>query len=162
MPELYVDDVARRRTLRLMTARALVRRCPRCGARHVFRHWVVMAERCPGCGYKFEREEGFWFGAYNINLCMTLALLFFVFIWLIARQDSNAGASIVPPLLVGLFVCIPFPLIFYPVSKTLWAAIDLATSPLELREIIAALDAVEPIAPVVGWEPPTPGSPQRR
>ena len=53
MPELYVDDVARRRTLRLMTARALVRRCPRCGARHLFRHWVVMAERCPGCGYRF-------------------------------------------------------------------------------------------------------------
>ena len=28
--------------------------------------------------------------------------------------------------------------------------------------VIAALDAVEPIRPVVGWEPPTPGPPQRR
>jgi uncharacterized protein (DUF983 family) len=162
VPELYADDVARRRTLRLMTVRALACRCPRCGARKVFKHWVRMAERCPGCGYRFEREEGFWFGAYNINLCVTLALLFFVFIWLIARQDGNAGASIIPPLVVGLFVCIVFPVVFYPASKTIWAAIDLATNPLELREIIAALDAVEPIAPVPDWDPPTPESRQDR
>ena len=34
-----------------------------------------MAERCPRCGMRFEREEGFFLGAYVVNFAVTEGLL---------------------------------------------------------------------------------------
>src|ERR1700730_624065 len=51
----------------LMIARGIIRHCPRCGSGHLFSSWFKLRERCPGCGMRFEREEGFWLGGYVIN-----------------------------------------------------------------------------------------------
>src|SRR5207249_10444888 len=54
-----------------MFVRGLLRRCPRCGYRPVFRRWVTMVDHCPGCGYRFERDEGFVLGVMAINIALT-------------------------------------------------------------------------------------------
>ena len=58
-----------------MVGRGALRRCPRCGARHLFSSWFRMVERCPGCRLRFERESDFFLGAYVINLAVTEGLL---------------------------------------------------------------------------------------
>ncbi len=50
-----------------MLGRGVCKRCPLCGTGKLFTRWFRMKERCPGCGYLFEREEGFFLGAYVIN-----------------------------------------------------------------------------------------------
>ena len=51
--------------------RGLIRHCPNCGQGRLFRRWFRMVDRCPRCGHQFDREEGFWLGAYVINFAVT-------------------------------------------------------------------------------------------
>ncbi len=126
----------------LLLKRGLRKRCPRCGARGLYSGWFRMRERCPECGFKFEREPGFFIGAYLINFAIVEGLLFVVvmaFVFVLAN-DSRAG--IVAPLAIGAVLAVAGPLAFYPYSRTIWSAIDLAMTPLELEEIVAAQEAV--------------------
>ena len=105
-----------------MLGRGLTRRCPRCGSGHLFRHWVQMVPDCPRCGLHFEREAGYWTGAMAINVVLVGGAFTVVFV--IAMALTIPDVPVAP--LLAFFV--PFmliaPLIAYPVSKTLWVAID--------------------------------------
>ena len=48
--------------------RALTRRCPYCGGPGIYEGYFALRERCPSCGVRFEREEGYFLGAYALNL----------------------------------------------------------------------------------------------
>lgn len=115
-----------------MVARALARRCPVCGQRHIFRRWFQMLERCPGCDLRFERIEGHWTGALGMNTILSFGtLLITLFVGFgITYPDVPA----VPLLVVALVVAGVCPFLFFPYSKTLWLAIDLAMRPLEPGE----------------------------
>lgn len=115
-----------------MLGRALLRRCPRCGSGKLFTRWFHMAERCPGCRFRFDRraEEGAFLGAYVLNLAVTegaLAAVLFGFI--IVRANSDGGAHLWPVFVIGGIVAVVLPLAFYPFSRTVWVAIDLAARP---------------------------------
>ncbi|HUR24224.1 MAG TPA: DUF983 domain-containing protein [Acidimicrobiales bacterium] len=121
-----------------MVGRALLRRCPCCGAGGLFTRWFQMADRCPQCRFRFERrvEEGAFLGAYVLNLAVTegaLALVLFGFI--IVRANSDAGVRLWPVFVLGGLVAVVLPLAFYPFSRTLWVAIDLAARPAQLDEL---------------------------
>lgn len=58
-------------------------RCPRCFEEPVFSWIAIMRKKCPGCGYVFEREPGYFIGAM-------------VFSYLVG------AFSIVPTLVIGL------------------------------------------------------------
>ncbi|MDQ1480657.1 MAG: hypothetical protein QOI44_1518 [Actinomycetota bacterium] len=107
-----------------MLWRGLTRRCPRCGSGHLFRHWVKMVPDCPRCGLHFEREAGYWTGAMAINVVLVGGVFTVLFVIAIALTIPDVPVA---PLL-AFFV--PFmllaPLVAYPVSKTLWVAIDRA------------------------------------
>ena len=110
-----------------MVLRGLVRRCPNCGAGRLYRHWFRMVDKCPRCGHIFDREEGFWLGAFVINFAVTevaLGLVCAGYI-LVSASDNSSSTPIGPWLAAGLAVAIIVPLFFYPFSKTIWAAIDL-------------------------------------
>ncbi len=115
-----------------MLGRGLVRRCPNCGQGHLFRQWLKMNDRCPQCGLYFEREEGYWTGAVAINTVFTelvfiaVTATFVIWTW--------PDVPMVPILAGAIALNIVFPLFFYPISKTLWVAIDLMLHPLEERE----------------------------
>ena len=129
-------------TWEAMLKRGARRHCPRCGGGHVFDGYFRMKERCPTCGYKFEREQGFFVGAYLINFAITEGLLFILMMVFIAILNADNEANQAPILAVGIALAILGPTLFYPFARTIWSAIDLGMTPLELPEIVAANDHV--------------------
>ena len=113
-----------------MLGRALLRRCPRCGARHIFRSWFTMVERCPGCDLEFERENDFFLGAYVVNLGVTEGLLLLGLFAYIFAAVNNDDLPLAPVLVCALVLAVVGPLIFFPFSRTIWSAIDLAMRPV--------------------------------
>jgi uncharacterized protein (DUF983 family) len=147
-----------------MILRGLVKHCPRCGAGHLFDGYFRLKERCPRCGYRFDREEGFFTGTYLINFAVTEGLLFVVMMALIVVLSRNPDTAIAPILLVALGAAIVAPIAFYPHARTTWAALDLAMRPLEpVEEAEALLASQSPPAatPAEGGGPPAGSPPQR-
>ena len=118
-----------------MLARGLVKHCPLCGSGKLFAGWFRMKERCPGCGYLFEREEGFFLGAYVINLVIAQgAVIVLAVVPAIVLLARNPDTSIVPMVVAGVAGAILAPLVFYPFSKTIWTAFDLILRPVHWLE----------------------------
>ena len=100
-----------------------------------------MQERCPRCDFRLERIEGHWLGALGINTIVTFsAVLIAVVVGFLATYPGPLAPAVVAVVATAVVV----PLAFFPVSKTLWSAIDLAMRPLEPD------DDVDP-----RWIPPT-------
>ncbi len=118
-----------------MLGRGLLKHCALCGSGGLFVGWFRMKERCPRCGYRFEREEGFFLGAYVINLAVTQGLLLLLAVVpLIVLLDRSPDQSLAPVIAGGLAAALAGPLAFYPFSKTVWTAIDLILRPVNAPE----------------------------
>jgi len=126
----------------VMLARGLVRGCPRCGGKRLFEGWFTMTDHCPTCGLRFEREEGFFLGAWVMNYAAASLVVAIVLVAVIAIEVAHPGANLVPIALVGMASAVITPIVCYPFSKTLWVAIELIMRPLDPREVAAA-DQVE-------------------
>lgn len=113
-----------------MLGRGLRGRCPRCGSGRVFATWFRLAEHCPSCRLRLERESDFFLGAYVINLAVTEGLLAVVLFAYVLWASTHPGAPLRPAVVAGLVVAVAAPALFFPVSRTLWAAIDLAMRPV--------------------------------
>lgn len=63
-------------------------RCPKCEEGRIFAskgnifllRAPVMHEHCPHCGYKFEREPGYFLGAMYVSYGLTVAEMLFSFL----------------------------------------------------------------------------------
>jgi uncharacterized protein (DUF983 family) len=123
-----------------MVVRGFVKRCPRCGGGGLFEGWLRMRPRCPRCGMCFEREEGFFLGAFVVNLgVMLLALAAAIAVGVaVTLPDPPPGKLAAGAMVVGVLV----PILFYPMSKTVWSAVDVAMHPLEPDEVESARRAV--------------------
>jgi uncharacterized protein (DUF983 family) len=115
-----------------MVARGLRRRCPRCGGSGWWTGWLKRVPRCRSCGYRYEREDGFSLGAITMNIMVTFGLLAIVLAVGIGLSYPNL--AVVPILIVGGVVVLVLPVVFYPFSYTVWAAIDLLMHPLDAGE----------------------------
>jgi len=108
--------------------RGLTRRCPVCGEWKIFEGWFVMLPCCPQCGFVFERQEGQFIGGIGVNTSVTAIsiVLSMILGFAITAPDFSL------PWILGttIAVSVVVPLLFFPVSKTLWAAIDLLMIPL--------------------------------
>lgn len=125
-----------------LISRGLRRRCPRCGGGDVFENRWLLAERCPTCGLRFMREPGFRLGAWFLNyLFVAILHLVAVMVWIVWRSNNPGG--VMWPMVIAATTIIVIPILTYPWSLTLWSAVDLAMTPLELREIVDAQDALE-------------------
>ena len=130
-----VRDIEQAPTPARMLMRGAIKRCPNCGARGLFTNWFRMAERCPTCDYRFEREEGFFLGAYVMNLAIAQGLVMLLAVVpTIVLLNADADASLVPAMVGGLIGAVLAPLFFYPFSKTLWVAIELTLRPVDETE----------------------------
>jgi uncharacterized protein (DUF983 family) len=139
--------VPARASVPAMLWRGMRKRCPRCGGRRLFEGWYHMKARCPSCGVRFERESGFFLGAYVINYGITGLCLGAVMVALIVRLAMDPQGSIIPFLVAGASVAVIVPLVAYPFGKTVWAAIDLAMRPLDAAEEAEALLAQQDLGP---------------
>ena len=94
-----------------------------------------MAERCPRCGMRFEREEGFFLGAYVVNFGVTEGLMLLLLIAYVLVQANNPdGVPVLPVVLAAVGAAVLMPLAFYPLSRTIWVAVELVMRPLEIDE----------------------------
>jgi hypothetical protein len=83
-----------------------------------------MVPDCPRCGLHFEREQGYWVGAVAVNTIIVGALFTVALVTAMVLTVPNIPwgavlAIVLPVMAIG-------PLFFYPFSKTIWCAIDLA------------------------------------
>ncbi len=107
-----------------MLRRAARLRCPRCGGGGLFARWFGMAPACPTCRLDFEREEGYWTGAMMVNLAVTEGVFLVVFVGLVLATAPDVPWRTVLIVVVALNLALP--LVFFPFSRTLWLAGDLA------------------------------------
>lgn len=87
-----------------------------------------MAERCPRCNLKFEREQGQFVGAVGMNTIVSFGAVLVALILGFVLSGPNPEA--VPILVPVLTVVLVVPAVFFPMSKGIWGAIDLLTEPL--------------------------------
>jgi hypothetical protein len=81
----------------------------------------------------FERIEGHWLGAIGINTIVSLgALLIVTVVGLVATFPE---LPLLPLMATNLGVAVLAPIVFFPFSRTLWTAIDIAIRPLEPHEV---------------------------
>jgi hypothetical protein len=95
-----------------------------------------MKPTCPRCGLRFEREEGFFLGAFVVNFgVMLLTMAAFIAIAVaVTLPDPDPVKLAIGGVVVGVVV----PVFFYPMSRTFWSAIDLIMKPLEPEEVAEA------------------------
>ena len=92
-----------------------------------------MYERCPVCGWRFEREEGYWTGAIAVNLTVTV-LLIVVILVPIAVALATSQIPILLLMIVSLPLPILLPLLFFRHAKSLWMSFDFMIHPVEPDE----------------------------
>jgi uncharacterized protein (DUF983 family) len=118
--------------------RGLSRRCPVCGETRIRQGYFRLKESCPRCGLRFTRLDGQWSGDIGINTIVTFSLLYVVLLGgtLLMWGDLKVG------LLAGAAagVVLVFPVLFVPVAKTLWLAIDLIMRPPQPDEFEVPVD----------------------
>ena len=115
--------------------RGLTMACGVCGARGVFEKWgmLSMTQDCPRCGLHFERMEGHSLGAVAINTVVSAALvLIAVALGLVVLGTDVSTSSL---LLIAAPVGVLFPILFDPISRTLWNAIELLMRPVSDDEL---------------------------
>jgi hypothetical protein len=95
-----------------------------------------MNENCERCGLHFEREPGYWVGAMIINTTVIFATFLVTFGGLVLATWPDVPWTTV--LVITLAVNLIVPTVFYPLSKTIWLALEMSWHPLEPEEIQAA------------------------
>ena len=98
-----------------MILRGALGACPRCGHRKLWVHWFKMKERCPTCGYKIARDEGFWLGGYVMNVVIGEGLLALHLLIFAGYILNHPDASIRPWMTVAVVLALVPPILLFPV-----------------------------------------------
>ena len=132
-----------------MLFRGALRRCPWCGGRGAFfTGWFAKGEHCQTCGLRWRRGDvGYELGAAAIAAIITLGPLIIALGLTIGFTWPKL--EVVPMLAVFLPIALLLPLLTYPLSYTIWQAIDLTMRPVQVEDFDAAfvLDGALPAAP---------------
>jgi uncharacterized protein (DUF983 family) len=105
------------------------RRCPVCSSTECFESYFRMRPRCPRCNFSLERIEGHWIGALGMNTVVSFGALLLTLVGGLVLMWPDP--AVLPLLVACVGVALVVPILFFPVSRTLWSAIDLAMRPLE-------------------------------
>jgi uncharacterized protein (DUF983 family) len=109
----------------VLLARGITRRCPWCGDRKAyFTGWFSRQERCRSCGHAYRRgDHAFELGAITANIILTfLGVLFTVLVLIVLTAPD---VPVLGVTVATASVALVGPALFYPISFTLWQAIDL-------------------------------------
>lgn len=114
----------------MIFTRALRLRCPHCGDRGMFRHWFAMHDHCTHCGISL--ASGNSVGANLLNLLLAELILVAVLAGLVVRTWPDPPWDLLQFGAPALMVIAP--LAFFPLSRALFVAIDLAMHPQALPD----------------------------
>jgi drug/metabolite transporter (DMT)-like permease len=84
-----------------------------------------MHERCPACGLKFEREEGYFLGAMYIGYALGLGTiaLFGLVLWWLAHWTFQTTVT------VAVLLFLPLAPLLTIVARVLWIYLDQTIDP---------------------------------
>src|SRR5438270_3217417 len=94
--------------------------CPRCRSGKIFRKsvWLFpgMFERCPACGLKFEREDGYFLGAMYIGygLGVGAIAILAVLVWAVS------GRPLLTSVVAGIVLFLPLAPVLTWMARVLW------------------------------------------
>lgn len=94
-----------------------------------------MVHVCPRCGLVFRRIDGQWLGSWFLNICVAQAAVALALI--IGVAITWPAPPMWPIGIATVLVAVAVPFLFFPFSRTIWTAIDLAMRPLEFEEGVA-------------------------
>lgn len=117
-----------------MLWRGVRRRCPWCGGRGAFfTGWFAKQDRCRTCGIDWRRGyEGFELGALAISAFVCLgSLIVGLSIGAIATSPDIPVREMILALGAGAII---LPVVVYPVSYTVWQAVDIAMRPPDVAD----------------------------
>ncbi|HUF11775.1 MAG TPA: DUF983 domain-containing protein [Longimicrobiales bacterium] len=122
-----VDEAAEPSGVR-MIRRGLARRCPWCGGGNLFPSWFTIRDRCPTCGLRLDRgETDFWIGAWMLNLVgVETAFTALLVTGIVILWPDVPWRAVTWTGVIGM---IALPLLLFPISRTLWLAIDMTLHP---------------------------------
>jgi uncharacterized protein (DUF983 family) len=138
-PRIQPIDVAPSRPTLL--ARGLTRRCAWCGDRRAyFTGWFKRQERCRKCGHAYRRgDAAFELGAITANIILTFGCLLLTILVLVVATAPDV--PVVGVVVAAGAVALVGPALFYPLSFTLWQAIDIWMRPPTDAELRGEADA---------------------
>ena len=93
----------------------------------------AMVQDCPNCGLHFERMEGHSLGAVAVNTVVSSGLVLTVVTLALVIFGTDVSTSFL--LSVAAPVGLIFPVLFDPVSRTLWNALELLMRPAQPDEL---------------------------
>ena len=103
--------------------------CPRCREGKIFRRSgflrPAMHERCPACGLKFEREEGYFLGAMYIGYGLALAAISLLALLLWAAMRWPFQRTVIG----GVLLFLPMAPFLTVMARVLWIYLDQAVDP---------------------------------
>ena len=108
-----------------MLGRALLLHCPRCGGGGIFHHWLKPRAQCPRCGIALDRgERDHWLGGYAVNLVASELIWAASMVTILVVRWPDVPWDFLTYGGATLMVVLPF--FFFPFSRTIWLALDLA------------------------------------
>ena len=121
-----------------MIRRSLLRHCPRCGNHRAwFTNWFKQGERCINCGIKRTRDpDGHELGSMTIASVINISLI--VIAMGIAIALTAPEVPVLTLYIVLASAALVFPILTWPMTHTLWMAIDLIVRPMSPDEAAEA------------------------
>ena len=102
-------------------------RCPRCRQFSIWRGMFAMHPVCGVCGFRFERQAGYFIGAIYVSYTATTVLAFPIWFVMVFALDLSWWTAIAT---VAAMVVVLYPLIFR-YSRVIWLYVDLRLDPPE-------------------------------
>jgi uncharacterized protein (DUF983 family) len=92
-----------------------------CGGDAPFQGLIAMHQVCRSCGYRYERESGYFLGAIYVNYGATSIIL--IALWFVLEAALDLGR--LTHTLIWIAFAVVFPLLFHRHARALWMAFDL-------------------------------------
>jgi uncharacterized protein (DUF983 family) len=124
-----------------MLLRGAFRRCPWCAGRGAFfTSWFQKSESCRTCGLRWRRDDvGFELGAAAMASMIVLGPL--VAGLAVTLAITWPEVEVVPMLVGSAIAAIVLPVVLYPISYTMWQAVDLVVRPVSADDFEPVDDA---------------------
>ena len=121
-----------------MIVRSLLRRCPNCGNHQAwFISWFKQGDRCVGCGVKRTRDtDGHELGSMTIASVVNIVLIMIAIG--VAIAITAPDVPVLTLYIVLASAALVFPVLTWPMTHTLWMAIDLMMRPMGVDEAAEA------------------------
>ncbi len=117
-----------------MIRRSLMRHCPRCGNHQAwFINWFKQSDRCIGCGIKRTRDaDGHELGSMTTASVVNITLI--VIAMGVAIALTAPEVPVLTLYIVLASAALVFPILTWPMTHTVWMAIDLIVRPMSPAE----------------------------